>query len=97
MPDPKPAHRQGDKRQCGANTIVVGQSTVFINNYLASVDGDPNSHRMGNLIAHCNNVYIENLLAVNHTPDKAGRDLADHPMPPTDTAEGSPNVFIGDP
>lgn len=97
MPDPKPAHRDGDARQCGASTIVSGQSTVFVNNKLASVNQDPNSHGEGRLSAHCNNVYIENKLAVNHTPDKAGGDLADHPMPPTDTAQGSPDVFIGDP
>ena len=97
MPAPKPAHRHGDSRQCGASTIVVGQSTVFINNKLASVNQDPNSHGGGNLIAHCNKVYINNKLAVNHTPDKAGGDNADHPAPPTDTAQGSPDVFIGDP
>ena len=26
-----PAHRQSDLRSCGANTIVIGQSNVFIN------------------------------------------------------------------
>lgn len=44
------AHRHGDLRACGATTIVAGQSTVFTNSVLWSVNGDPNSHGGGALI-----------------------------------------------
>ena len=49
-----PVHRDGDARRCGATTIVSGQSTVFINNKLASVLGDENSHGSGQLLASTN-------------------------------------------
>lgn len=44
------SHRHGDLRACGATTVVTGQSTVFVNNRLWAVDGDPNSHGGGALI-----------------------------------------------
>ena len=36
-------HRDTDQRICGHTTIVVGQSTVYANSLLISVDGDPNN------------------------------------------------------
>ena len=45
------AHRHGDARVCGAGTIVSGQSTVFVNDKLWAVNGDPNDHGGGALIA----------------------------------------------
>lgn len=44
------AHRHDDLRICGATTTVIGQSTVFVNDKLWSVDGDPNTHGDGALI-----------------------------------------------
>ena len=44
-------HRDGDGRICGATTIVSGNSTVYANNKLVAVNGDPNSHGGGGLIA----------------------------------------------
>tara|TARA_B100001778_G_scaffold52674_1_gene39824 strand:+ start:7045 stop:7338 length:294 start_codon:yes stop_codon:yes gene_type:complete len=93
-------HRDTDPRTCGATTIVEGQSTVFINSLLQSVNGDPNTHGAGNLIAACKNVFVGGILCVNHTPDNAA---ADNLCPPLGgahcapaTAGGSPDVFIGD-
>ena len=38
------AHRQDDLRTCGAKTVVVGQSSVFVNNKLWAVEGDICDH-----------------------------------------------------
>ena len=38
------AHRNTDDRACGATTIVIGQSTVFVNGLLWAVDGDIDTH-----------------------------------------------------
>ena len=94
-----PIHRDTDARICGAATTVAGNSDVFANNLLVSVNGDPNSHGGGELIAHSNEVYADNILTVNHTADTANADNL-CPVPPhcgPNTDQGSPNVFTGDP
>jgi hypothetical protein len=55
-------HRNGDSRACGATTVVSGQSTVYVNNELVSVQNDPNSHGAGGLNASVNpgTIFIEN-------------------------------------
>lgn len=93
-----PVHRHGDARICGATTIVSGQSTVFANGKLISVDGDPNTHGGGALNASAKNVYCEGILVVNHTADTASPDAL-CPVPPhcgPSTAQGSPDVFTPD-
>lgn len=89
------AHRHGDLRQCTATTIVSGQSTVYVNSRLWSVVGDPNSHGGGNLIglAAGSSVFINGINVIVHAPDPAAPDAALHPPPPTDTGEGSSNVY----
>ena len=91
-------HRDGDGRICGATTIVSGNSTVYANNKLVAVNGDPNSHGGGGLIAGCNNVFVHNILSVNDTADGANPDAL-CPLPPhcgPNTAGGSPDVFTGE-
>lgn len=88
-----PVHRHSDSRTCGASNIVVGQSTVFANRRLISVDKDPDSHGAGNLNAKCNNVFINSKMVVN-IGDSANPDQAPHPNPAA--GSGSPNVFVGD-
>ena len=90
-----PIHRHSDARVCGATTVVSGNTTVFANDLLVSVDGDPNSHG-GALSAGSNHMYCHSTLVVNNTPDPAAPDLLGHPLPPTSTAGGSPNIFVGD-
>jgi hypothetical protein len=94
------AHRNNDGRICGATTTVVGQSTVFANGELIAVDGDPNTHGGGGLIAANANVYIEGKLAVNHTPENSAPDSLCVPLGPPhcnpQTSEGSPDVIIAD-
>ena len=87
-------HRFTDPRACGARTIVVGQNTVYANMLLVSVNGDPNTHGGGSLIAACRQVFAEGILVVNHTPDTSTPDAFPHTVSPT--AGGSPNVFVGD-
>ena len=95
-----PVHRHTDSRICGATTIVTNQSTVYANGLLIAVNGDPNTHGGGNLIANCNNVFIEGKMVVNNTPDNANPDSLCVPIGPPHcnpyTNQGSPNVFIGD-
>ena len=93
-----PVHRDGDLRICGATTTVVNQSTVFANGKLIATNGDPNSDGGGGLIASCKNVYINGILVSNDSPDSAEPDSL-CPIPPhcsPSTAQGSPNVFVGD-
>jgi uncharacterized Zn-binding protein involved in type VI secretion len=54
-------HRNGDSRACGAATIVAGQSTVFVEGKLFSVQGDPNSDGGGSLIASGSTVRVNNI------------------------------------
>jgi len=89
-------HRDTDSRVCGASTVVAGNGTVYVNNLLASVDADPNSHGSGNVIASTKNVYVENKLIVENG-DSSDAD-AICPIPPhcnPATSSGSPNVFVG--
>lgn len=95
-----PVHRNGDGRSRGARTIVVGQSNVYVNNKLASVQGDPNTHGNGKLRASVNDgtVFINNRKVVlkgsSATPDRH-RHLFRHPRGHRNPAAvaGSPNVF----
>jgi len=93
-----PVHRDTDARICGASTIVQGQTNVYANNLLIAVDRDPNSHGGGELKAANNNVFINNKLIVNHSPEDAAPDglcpIPPHCNPKTD--QGSPDVFVGD-
>jgi len=60
----KGAHRHTDDRACGALTIVIGQSTVYVNNLWWAVEGDIDTHcdPKGPLkaIYGAMNIYIEN-------------------------------------
>lgn len=93
-----PVHRQTDVRICGHTTVVVGQSNVYANGLLIAVDKDPNNAGGGALIAQCNNVFINNKMVVNNTPDHAEPDSACPASPHCDpyTNQGSPNVLVGD-
>ena len=95
-----PIHRHGDSRVCGASTVVSGNTSVFANNVLVSVNGDPNSHGAGALSAGSNFVYCHTIAVVNHTPDTAAADALCVPVGPPhcgpSTAEGSPDVYVGD-
>lgn len=70
------AHRKDDLRTCGAKTIVIGQSSVFVNNKLWAVEGDINTDGEGQLIPVTgNSVYVENEIVIVHGPDDAEPDL----------------------
>jgi hypothetical protein len=42
-------HRNNDTRECGALTIVDNQNTVYVNDRLVSIKGNPNTHGAGEL------------------------------------------------
>lgn len=90
-------HRDGDSRACGASTLASNPN-VYVNNKLAAVDGNPNSHGGGALSAACNNVYIGNILVVIQTNSAAPDSLC--PIPGgahcnPHAAGASGDVFIG--
>ena len=93
-------HRNTDARSCGATTTVVGQSTVYANSLLVSVNGDTNTHGGGELGAANNNVFVNGILVVNDTPESASPDALCSPLGGAHcspvTAGGSSNVFVGD-
>ena len=93
-------HRHSDSRVCGATTVVSGQSNVYANSLLISVNGDPNSHGGGALSAGSRRVYINSIAVVNNTPDGAAADDLCIPAGGAHcapvTAGGSPDVYVGD-
>jgi len=95
-----PIHRDTDSRTCGATTTVVNQSSVYANGLLVAVNGDPNTHGGGGLIAASDNVYVEGQLVVNDSPDNANPDSLCPPLGGAHcnpaTAEGSSDVYVGD-
>ncbi len=92
------SHRNGDSRSCGATTVVVGQSTVFVNGRLWAVKDDLDSHGAGGLINSTGDtVFIEGKPVIVHGPDQAQPDDlcpvegGEHCDPKT--AEGSGDTF----
>jgi len=56
----------------------------------------PSDHGGGELIASSGQtVEFEGKKAIMHKPDKAHSDSLGHPLPHTDTDEGSGDTFIG--
>ena len=93
------AHRNGDSRACGAVTVTAQSKNVYVNGKLWSINGDPNDHGDGNLIAATKNVFIGSIAVVN-IGDSASADglcipLGGSHCAPTATG-GSTNVFVGD-
>lgn len=93
-------HRHSDGRACGATTVVSGNGTVYANNLLVSVNGDPNTHGDGALIAGSNRVFVQGIAVVNNSADGSNPDALCIPLGGAHcapvTAGGSPNVFVGD-
>lgn len=87
------AHRDSDTRNCGATTIVGGQSTVFVNGLLWAVEGDPESHGNGNLISVVGSSVFIGGIKVIVLGDTATSDNALHNPPSTDPNQGSSDVF----
>jgi uncharacterized Zn-binding protein involved in type VI secretion len=93
-----PVHRNTDSRSCGAATTVSGQGNVYVNNLLASVQGDPNTHGGGSLSASNNDgtVYVNGIKVVlqgsSASPDALCPPIGGaHCAPSASSASG--NVF----
>lgn len=95
---PYGAHRKDDLRTCGGKTVVVGQSTVFVNNKLWAVAGDTVDHGAGGLIPTGTTIFVENKLIIAHTPDDAYPDSLcrddDLPHCTPMTAQGSSDTLV---
>lgn len=91
-------HRDTDVRTCGASTISTQSKNVYVNNLLWAINGDPNSHGGGNIIAVVNNVFIGGIMVTNIGDSAAPDSLCPIPGGPhcaPATASGSTNVFVG--
>jgi hypothetical protein len=94
-------HRDTDSRSCGASTQVSGNPTVFANNKLVSVQGDPNSHGGGSLDASINpgTVFVHNKEMVVVGSSASPDSLCPIPGGPhcnPKSTSGSPNVHAFD-
>jgi hypothetical protein len=69
-----PAHRQDDPRVCGATTVVVGQTTTFVDGKLWAVKDDINTDGNGQLIPSGTSVFIQGKPVIVHRPDDAEQD-----------------------
>lgn len=92
-----PIHRHGDKRACGATTIVTGQGTVYANSRLVSVNADPNDHGAGALNAKCKQVFVNSkmVVIVGNSADADNlcpTDGGDHCAPASSSGSGNVNV-----
>lgn len=92
-------HRDTDSRICGAKTIVLNQSTVYVNNLLWAVENDRDDHcGAGALIAEIGTtVEVENKKVIV-VGDGASEDYPNcgPPVPPHDLpkpTQGSDNTF----
>lgn len=74
------AHKNGDSRNCGATTIVQGQSFVFIDGKLWAVEGDPDTHGGGGLIASQHYIMINGKYVIVDG-DSASPDSQRHSNP----------------
>ena len=92
----KALHKNNDLRTCNAKTIVIGQSIVFCNGELVSVEGDINTDGGGQLIGSCN-VFINGLPVIIDGDSAFPDDLCqseghEHCLP---SAVSYGNVFVG--
>jgi hypothetical protein len=87
------AHRNTDKRACGALTTVIGQNFCYVNDLWWAVEGDTNTHGAGGLIPTYHGVYINNKPVIVHTPDVAQFDNAGHGLNEDETDQGSDGVY----
>lgn len=98
-------HLDTQERFCGAHTIVLLQTNVYVNNLLWSVEGDIDCHcNMGALIASygARNVWINNIRVICAVGDEAETDIGPcggcfeiHPGPgPTNPMEHSWDTWV---
>ena len=85
-------HRNNDLRECGATTIVTGQSTVFAGGELVAVVGDESSHDGGAFLDNVRTIFINSLRVIG-----VGDDAEDDGDGHTDTnaSTGISTISIG--
>ncbi len=92
-------HRQYDLRTCGATTVAQQQFSVYCEDVLVAVEGDPNTDGGGDLTPVNFGVYVEDkLIAYNGSPAVSDSSCfvigGNHCYPYAN--EGSNTVFVGD-
>ena len=91
-------HRETDLRACNAGTIAVGNGSVYANDLLVSVEGDPNTDGGGSLIGINHGVYAEDLLCIvvgcHSEPDSLCPSVGDPHCDPY-AVTGSADVHCG--
>ena len=89
------AHRNTDSRSCGAQTTVIGQTTVFVNNLLWAVEFDLDTHcdPKGPLKPKVRTIFIENKNIIVVGDDFHANDFE----PPLCIVPHSPNPSQGSP
>ena len=85
-------HRDGDPRNCGATTIVTGQSSVYIGGKLIAVEGDQCTHGGGDLVSQVGSTIKINGKKIIVVGDTALPDLALHNPPATAPAASAVTV-----
>lgn len=92
-----PVHTHGQMRACSALTTVIGQFHVYVDGQLWAVDGDPNSHGLGNLKTSTSWLKINGKGIIAHKPDVAYvADSLGHTPAATKTAEGAAWMTVKD-
>lgn len=87
------SHRDNDSRSCGAQTIVIGQDFVTVNDKLWAVKDDINSHGGGGLIP--SRLYVTiNDLPIIVVGDLAKIDGQGHFLGGDAAASGDPTVDV---
>ncbi len=86
------AHRHDDLRNCFSKTVVTGQSFVFVNGKLWSVEDDQDDHIHGELVSVSPGTVLINGKKVIVLTDEARSDDLGHTPPATFPATASSNV-----
>lgn len=91
-------HRDTDTRYCAAQTVVEGQTDVFVNSLLWAVEGDPDDHELGPLEAvyGSKDVYVNNILVICAPGDHAGADTIHDPPATWPQGKSTDVIVYGD-
>jgi len=92
------AHRNTDNRSCGAETVSTQSRNVYVNGLLWAINGDPDSHGGGDLIASQSTVFIGGVAVIVQGDQASPDNLCPHPGGSHCDPQAvgcSTNVFIG--
>lgn len=88
-------HRNNDLRECGATTIVTGQSTVFAGGELVAVVGDQCSHDDGAFLDNVRTIFINSLRVIGVGDDAEDDQEGEDGHTNTNAFTGISTISIG--